>query len=257
MPDPTAAQYVPDAESAPPAYRPSYELAAEQILELVAARGLQPGDRLPTELDLAQALGFGRSVVREAVKILSALGRIRVRKGAGLYVADEPSPLGVHAASAFIPADLGHLTMLFEFRSTLDAQAARWAAARATPPQLRALEDVVRECRAGAENDDRGRFDAADEAFHRAVVTAAGNMFLESAQAALRTLQGQAAVLGLRGALGGSMPEAARAHEAIFTAIRSGRPEEAAAAARAHVERTWTGYQDEIRRRIFGDARRS
>jgi len=59
------------------AYRPGYELVAEQILQLIVESQLRPGDRMPTENELAARLGTSRTVVREAVKILSAIGRVR------------------------------------------------------------------------------------------------------------------------------------------------------------------------------------
>ncbi|MGW8881875.1 FadR/GntR family transcriptional regulator, partial [Streptomyces mirabilis] len=68
-------------------YRPGYEVAAERILEYLVLAGLGPGARLPTEQDLADRVGMSRTVVREAVKILSALGRLSVHKGRGIYVA--------------------------------------------------------------------------------------------------------------------------------------------------------------------------
>ena len=70
-------------------YRPGYEIVAERILEFIAESRLVPGDRMPTENDLAQQLDTSRAVVREAVKILSALGRVRAHKGRGLFVADD------------------------------------------------------------------------------------------------------------------------------------------------------------------------
>ncbi|HYS36344.1 MAG TPA: winged helix-turn-helix domain-containing protein, partial [Pseudonocardiaceae bacterium] len=77
----------PVATSAPAGpYRPGYELVAEQILQLIAESNLRPGDRMPTENELAARLGTSRTIVREAVKILSAIGRVRAQKGRGLYV---------------------------------------------------------------------------------------------------------------------------------------------------------------------------
>jgi len=75
-------------------YRPRYELVAEQILQLIGELALQPGERMPTENHLASRLGASRTVVREAVKILSATGRVSAQKGRGLYVADGESMLG-------------------------------------------------------------------------------------------------------------------------------------------------------------------
>src|SRR5690349_8159950 len=67
----------------PGPYRPGYEVVAEQIVQLIAELELSPGDRMPTEKDLAARLGSSRTVVREAVKILSAAGRVSAQKGRG------------------------------------------------------------------------------------------------------------------------------------------------------------------------------
>src|SRR5579875_1276724 len=220
---PSAAGAVP--ARSPELYRPGYELAAERIVEFIAGQQLRPGDRLPPEAELAQTLGFGRSVVREAVKVLSALGRVHVRKGAGLYVADDTSLLATRASNQFMPADLDHLAMLFEYRLLVDPEAARLAATRAAPLQLRAMAEAVNRCQHAVQTGDRDLFDAADDEFHRAVAVAARNMFLETAHATIRQLQEQAAVLGLRGQIGGSAAEAADAHRDILAAIQAGDPD--------------------------------
>src|ERR1700752_5307835 len=75
-------------------YRPRYEVVAGQILDLISDLAMRPGDRLPTEKDLAVRLGTSRTVVRDAVKILSASGRVSAQKGRGLYVADGERMLG-------------------------------------------------------------------------------------------------------------------------------------------------------------------
>lgn len=56
--------------------------------ELILARGLKPGDKLPTEPEFAAELGVGRNAVREAVRSLQALGIIEVRHGYGMYLPD-------------------------------------------------------------------------------------------------------------------------------------------------------------------------
>src|SRR5436190_21237736 len=121
-------------------YRPGYELIAERIRQFIAESGLRPGDRMPTENELAAQLGTSRSVVREAVKILSAIGRVRAQKGRGLYVADDDGMLGSSRwGGFFLPTDLDHVYMLFEFRRVQELAASRLAATRATPAGLRAI----------------------------------------------------------------------------------------------------------------------
>ena len=93
----TAASAAGAADSERGPYRPGYELLAEQILQLIGELALAPGDRMPTEAELSQRLGASRTMVREAVKILSAIGRVRAHKGRGLYVADGESMLGARS----------------------------------------------------------------------------------------------------------------------------------------------------------------
>jgi DNA-binding FadR family transcriptional regulator len=105
------------------AYRPRYELAAEQIRQLIGHLALQPGDRMPTEKELAIRLGTSRTVVRDAVKILSATGQVSVQKGRGLYVAGGEGILGASRWGGFFaPTNLDHIFMLFEFRRIQDLE---------------------------------------------------------------------------------------------------------------------------------------
>src|SRR5919198_6395452 len=154
-------------------YRPGYELIAERILQLIAELRLQPGDRMPTENDLAARLGTSRSVVREAVKILSAIGRVRAQKGRGLYVADDDGMLGPSRWEGFfLPTDLDHIYMLFEFRRVQEMAASRLAATRATPTELRAIEAAAETCRQGHLTGQAVLFDRGDADFPLGIAAA-------------------------------------------------------------------------------------
>jgi GntR family transcriptional regulator, transcriptional repressor for pyruvate dehydrogenase complex len=231
------------------AYRPRYEVAAGQILDLIGELALRPGDRLPTENDLASRLGTSRTVVRDAIKILSASGRVSAQKGRGLFVADGESMLASGRwGGFFVPTDLDHIFMLFEFRRVQEAQASRLAAKRASPSQLREIEAAVKACRHGHLSGDDGMFKAGDDAFHLGVAIASHNFFLVSAVREARALQRRASVIGL----GGHAAAAVEEHEAIFRAIRDGESEAAAEATRLHLDNTLEDYRREIQRRVFG-----
>jgi DNA-binding FadR family transcriptional regulator len=234
-------------------YRPGYELVAERILEVIAELGLRPGDRMPTEKDLAARLETSRGMVREAVKILSAIGRVRAHTGRGLYVADDDGMLGATRwGGFFLPADLDHVYMLFEFRRVQETAASRLAAIHATPSELRAIEAAVELCRQGYETDEMALFDRGDDDFHLAVVTASHNQFLVAAIREARRLQRQSSTIGLHGSAGGHVAGAVEEHAAIHRAIRDGKPDEAAAAAGVHLDNTLEDYRREIQRRLFG-----
>jgi GntR family transcriptional regulator, transcriptional repressor for pyruvate dehydrogenase complex len=234
-------------------YKPGYELVAERILQLIAETGLRPGDRMPTENALAARLGSSRTVVREAIKILSAIGRVRAHKGRGLYVADDDGMLGsVRWGGFFLPTDLDHIYMLFEFRRVQETAASRLAATRATPPELRAIETAAETCRQGHLTGQAGLFQRGDDDFHLGVAIASHNPFLVASVREARRLQSQSSTLGLHGTVGGHATEAIAEHAAIYRAIRDGDPEAAAQAAAVHLDKTLADYRSEIQRRVFG-----
>ena len=235
------------------AYRPGYELAAEQILQLIADSQLRPGDRMPTENELASRLGTSRTVVREAVKILSAIGRVRAQKGRGLYVADDEGMLGSSRwGGFFLPTDLDHVYMLFEFRRVQETAASRLAATRATPAELRSIELAAEQCRQGHLTGQVALFDRGDDEFHLGIAAASHNPFLVTAVREARRLQRQSSTIGLHGTTGGHADGAVQEHAAIYQAIRDGDPEAAAQATAVHLDNTLEDYRREIQRRVFG-----
>ena len=66
---------------------------ARKLLEYLLKGNLRPGDRLPSERKLAEALGVGRSAVREALKSLTLLGLVAVRQGHGSFLKSTESDL--------------------------------------------------------------------------------------------------------------------------------------------------------------------
>jgi len=238
----------------PGGYRPGYEVVAEQILQLIAELALSPGDRLPTENELAARLGASRTVVREAVKILSATGSVSAQKGRGLYVADGESMLGAtRFGGFFLPTNLDHIFMLFEFRRVQEAEASRLAATRASPSELRVIEAAVQTCRHGYQASDKTQFEAGDNDFHLGVAAASHNFFLVAAVREARRLQRQSSVIGIRG-VGGHAAEAIEEHGAIYRTIRDGKPAAAAEATLVHLDNTLKDYRREIQRRVFGES---
>ncbi|OXM59984.1 FadR/GntR family transcriptional regulator [Amycolatopsis vastitatis] len=233
------------------AYRPGYEVAAERILELIDGLSLRAGDRLPTEIDLAQQLDTSRSVVREAIKVLSALGRVTAQKGRGLYVADGTSMLGgARQPTFFLPTKLEHVDRLFEFRKLIDVEASRLAATRATPLQLNDMREAAADCISAFEAGDFEAFGRADDRFHESVAAAAQNPFLSEAVIQCRRAQRQTARLGLPTYFAGNYSLANQEHTAILAAIQAGDVDRADQAARNHIDRTEADYRQDIMARL-------
>ena len=241
--------------------RPGYEAAAEAIADLIKAPGLRPGDRLPTERALGERLGVSRTVVREAIKVLSTMGLVRARQGSGLYVASEPRPFATVAFNLAMPVDPEHMLSLFEFRCNLEMQAARLAAERITLRELHVVEDALalhrRMVLAGEMEQFSTSYEGAglpnpDGMFHEGIAAATHNHFFVTTVSSIHRLQSRAVALVLSRAPG-SYSIAADQHEAILDAVRRGRPDDAAAAMEAHVLTVRTTYQQEMRRLLNGD----
>ena len=243
----TLANHVNDSE-----YQPGYEAIAEKIVEFIATSDLKVGDRLPTEQTLAQQLGVSRTMVREAVKILSASGRVRTRRGSGIYVSDRRLSSSGTVMNLFMPVDPEHMLALFEFRCMQEMLTTRLATERITMVELRALERTVILNRQGAETGQWELFIENDNAFHQSIAEATHNPFLVDTIATVLRLQRRAVKI-MTGGAPGSWLNSAQQHEAIFTAIKDGNAAAASEAMKSHVETVIADYQHEVRRRLLLD----
>jgi GntR family transcriptional repressor for pyruvate dehydrogenase complex len=121
--------------------------AIEKIKAMIVSGTLRAGDRLPREADLAAELGLSRSSLREAVKALSLMNILDVRRGDGTYVTSLQPP-GLLEALSFI-VDFHRDRIVLEFlgvRRMLEPEAAAMAAERISTAEvagLRALLDSL------------------------------------------------------------------------------------------------------------------
>ncbi|GHO86114.1 FadR/GntR family transcriptional regulator [Dictyobacter formicarum] len=231
-------------------YHPQYESIATKLVEFIQQTKLQPGDRLPTEQQLAEQLGVSRAVVREAVKMLTASGYVRTRRGSGIYVNDKTRPFAAAAIEFSMPVDPEHVRELFEFRSLQETLTARLATERITLSELRTLEKSVHLNRQAAEAGDWDLFLETDNAFHYGIAEAAHNPFLLETVATVMRLQRWAIKMATGGAPG-SLLASADQHDAIFASLKNGAPEVTVQAMKEHIESVFQAYQQDVRRRLM------
>jgi DNA-binding FadR family transcriptional regulator len=236
-------------EDAP--YRPGYELVAEQLLQHIVDEGLRPGDRLPTEQGIAEMLGVTRNVTREAVKVLSAIGRLQVRRGAGIFVAESGGVLADAQLENFQPTDMEHVLMLIDYRQFVESETARRAATSATPVQVRAIRAAASASVQAGHEGAADAFAAADAEFHTAIAHAAGNLFLTASVANTRRFAAQSDVLLFHGDAAGSLSAAGVQHAEIAEAIAAGESDLAASLMMAHIDTTREQFERRIRSRLF------
>ncbi len=153
------------------------ESVTGQILRFIEVRHLAPGDRLPSERELAQRLNVSRPALRESLAALEAMRVIARRPNSGIYLA---AP-GSHPSfeSVVLRSDLG-LTLdadtirhSMEVRNLLELQAVDLACMRRDAADLEHLDSIVAETRARLAQQ-RSIIDL-DEAFHLGVVAASKN----------------------------------------------------------------------------------
>src|SRR5215813_12300794 len=111
-----------------PARKLFHEIAERIASEIISAK-LPPGARLPTEQQMAAAMGVSRTVVREAVAALRAEGVVMTRQGAGAFVASEIGRRPFRLAVEGLPS-LRDVIDVMELRQAVEIEAAALAAAR-------------------------------------------------------------------------------------------------------------------------------
>lgn len=121
------------------------EEIVEQIKSLISTGELKPGERIPSERDLASLLGVSRPSVREAITILEAMGFLESRQGGGTFVRSLAETSLADPLSNLVGAkDPRMLYALVEVRMGLETWSAYLAASRATDEEIRKLRDLFR-----------------------------------------------------------------------------------------------------------------
>lgn len=148
------------------------DLALEQLKRYIMSGAVQPGQRLPSERDLAERLGVGRSSVREALKVLEAVGLIETRVGDGTYIVEQTGANIARVIGLSLATWGGAIVELLEARRIIEPAAAQFAATRATDADLTALGAALQAMEAA---DTFPTYLAADMQFHRLVAQATHN----------------------------------------------------------------------------------
>lgn len=226
----------------------------QEIIDLIHARHLHPGDPMPTEFELVEALGVGRNTVREALKVLQATGIVDVRHGYGMFVAEAglsavSVPLEFHARLSLRSA--GHEALeLVDVRQALESGLIGTAMKAMTPADLEALRAAVEDMEEAA---GAGRpLTEADHRFHSAIFAPLGNGLLSHLLEAFwraytrlhEELEDEHSRLGEDGAA--ALSGTASAHRRIYEAVAAGDAENAARL----MERHFDGIRSRITRHV-------
>lgn len=203
------------------------------IVEYITSRNMRIGDRLPSEVSLAEMFGVSRTIVREALVRLASDGITEARRGAGSFVKNRPSDrLIAYTKTANLSATLG----TYEVRFVLEAEAARLAAARRSAQDLVDIEQALEKLRTALMSSAEAHEE--DMELHRRIVQATANPAFLAAFESLSDDVDRIMHAGVE--ISRSRPPEVigammREHEAIVDAIRAQDGEGAALAMRWHL----------------------
>lgn len=228
-----------------PAAPRTYTVVLDWLEQRLRSGEVSVGDKLPGERQLAEEFGISRASVREAIRILDAMGLVRSSTGsgpsAGAIVISEPSAalawaLRMHVATRSLPVrDLVQTRLLLETQSAVEA-----AAAPESPERAAVLAHAA-ELVAAMDDPELPdeRFHAHDAQFHVLLTSLAGNVVVETIMSSLRQATigyVQETVARLE-----NWPQVRRTlqeqHHGILRAFQERRGQDAAAALHEHI--TW------------------
>ena len=155
------------------------ELFLSQVEEMILSGELKPGDRLPTERELADTMGISKTIVHEGIRELARTGFLDVASRKGVYVADYTSTGNIDTLFAIIRyrggmPDTKMLISLLNTRLYLECPAIEELASRQDPSHIKKLEELQEEVRK-AISSDINTFASALFLYRKTIVSLTGN----------------------------------------------------------------------------------
>ena len=195
----------------------------DNLTEAMLNRQLRPGDKIPTEAELAESMGVGRNSIREAVKILVYLGVLEIRRAEGTFVCDGFSESMIDPMIYGIILDKeDSYENLMELREMMEVGVMQLAMKKVTQKELdilkNKLENMHEEIRKGPDNVENAFW--ADNEFHDAISDMGQNPLVDKINQVVRTLTHAMRLETVRTMIEtGEGEELYKAHENIYRMI--------------------------------------
>ena len=209
---------------------PASSEVARALLDYIFSGQIGPGEKLPSERQLSESFGVGRSVVREGIKSLGLLGLVEFRHGGGTFMKGSDSELLPRVIEWGLMLGERRATDLVEARQYIEQITTGLAAGRRTDEDLEKIESALNDMREAQTTDD---FVNADVAFHLAVAEASGNGVLANMLKSISSLL----YVWIHRVMDAeeSFTQSCSEHVPVFDAIRDKRVEDARGAMERHM----------------------
>lgn len=154
------------------------DLVSHQLEQLIADGQLKPNTLLPPQSELAQRLGVSRTVIREAVRILTTKGLLESKRGVGTRVRELTQEQIYRPLELFLRTSRGGVSFddLHIVRTILEVEIAGLAAENATETDIAALKNIMADMESTV--GQPSTFAEKDAAFHSALASATHNPLL-------------------------------------------------------------------------------
>lgn len=190
---------------------------------------LKPGDKIPTEPELAESFGVARSSIREAIKILTYLGVLESRRPEGTFVCDGYTESMIDPMVYGIILNKDSFENLIELREMTEAGMMRLAIKNHEEGEIEELEDILGEMEKIVEdNGDKSikAFFEVDDKFHDKVASMGRNTMADKINRVVRTLTYAVRYETVSSMISnGKAQELLDAHRELIEAIRQGKEE--------------------------------
>jgi len=199
-----------------------------QIQAWIVENGLEIGDRLPPERELATRLGVSRATVSQALVAMEVVGMVSVRHGDGVVLIE---PTGSTKVVRALRRHARQLPEIIEAREALETKLAALAAVRRTDDDLAAMDEALEFMERDIASGGRGV--EADERFHAAVTAAGHSRLLAKLMGEISDLIKDTRISSL--SQPGRPEKSLQGHRKIADAIHAGNAEAAASAMQEHI----------------------
>jgi GntR family transcriptional repressor for pyruvate dehydrogenase complex len=206
--------------------------AAALIKDMIIDGRLHPGDKLPSERTLSDALGVSRPSVREAIRSLVAMHIVESRHGAGTFVSSLSLDELLRPLQFVVALAESGTRDLLDVRMLIEPGAAAFAAERATDEELELIRDTAMESTSATLGyDERARLDVE---WHDLIVRSSHNGLLINLHQSISMLSAESRAITVR--IDGIREQAVDDHTRIARAMMSRKASAAEQAMREHLE---------------------
>ena len=155
---------------------PLWQQIASRLLSLLQEKELQPGDKLPSERELAAMMQVSRASLREGLRALSMMNVIEVRQGLGTFITSLEPELLVEQLSLVLSLDTSTITQLLETRKIIEVGAIALAAERITDEDIVMMKALLQKAESAV--NDPVVFLQTDVELHKKIIDITNNPIL-------------------------------------------------------------------------------